>query len=261
MFPDNLAISVIKVMTYRQRARKISVPARNFTAIILRPYSSGKYICNNKTINFEPGSICITPADVDYERTVFEVEDVYVVYFNMLNFVTKDVQILQISDVEKYKKLFLKALEIKEENDIGSSFHISAAVYEILAEIKRDFGHTENSKDNRIIQSAEYMHQNFSNPELSIEEVAKKVFLSSAYFRREFAKIYGTSPKEYLDTLRIQHAVLLLETGDFRAKEIAVHCGFTDASYFRTFFKRKTGKSITRYLSDIKQHGATQSLT
>ena len=59
-----------------------------------------------------------------------------------------------------------------------------------------------------------------------------------------------TSIKEYLDTLRIQYAKSLLETGYFSQTEIASRCGFSDAGYFRTVFKRKLGKNIRQYLSD-----------
>ena len=139
---------------------------------------------------------------------------------------------------------------MKYENDISSTYRITAVVYEILSELTRDVGFTANPKDNRIIESAEQMRQNFWNPELSIENLAIQACVSPAYYRREFRRIYGSSPKDYLDTLRIQYAKSLLETGYFSQKEIACRCGYTDAGYFRTVFKRKLGKSIREYLAD-----------
>lgn len=133
-------------------------------------------------------------------------------------------------------------------------YKITAIVYEIFSEIVRDVGFATNSKDNRIIESAEYMRQNFWNPELSIEEITKKTCVSPAYYRREFRRIYCTSPKDYLDTLRIQYAKSLLETDYLSQKEISARCGFSDVSYFRTVFKRKIGKSIKEYLSDSTRY-------
>lgn len=252
MLPENLAISVIDVLNYHQKNEKIFVPARSFSAITLRLKTPGKYICKNKTIPFEPVSICIIPEGVSYERNNYE-EDILVIHFNMLNYCFDEIQIFKVSDGEKYKNLFLKALNLKYENNVGCMYKITAVVYEILSEITRDVGFTADSKDNRIMESAEYMRQNFWNPELSIESLSKNANVSPAFFRREFNRIYGSSPKNYLDTLRIQYAKSLLETGYFSQKEIAYRCGFSDVGYFRTVFKRKIGKSIKNYLSDLSR--------
>ena len=249
MLPENLAISVTDVLNYHQKCEKVFVPERTYSAFSLRLKTAGKYLCKGKTIAFEPTSICIIPAGVSYERNNLE-EDILVIHFHMLNYAMEEIQVFKVPDAEKYKKLFTKALSIKYENDVGSTYRITSVVYEILSELTRDVGFTSNSKDNRIIESAEYMRQNFWNSELSIENLVRQACVSPAYYRREFNRVYGTSPKDYLDTLRIQYAKSLLETGYFSQKEISWRCGYTDVDYFRTVFKRKIGKSIKEYLSD-----------
>lgn len=253
MLPENLAISVTDVLNYHQKREKLFVSARTYSAITLRLKTPGKYICKGKTISFEPGSICIIPAGVSYERNNLE-EDILVIHFHMLDYIMEEIQVYKVHDVEKYKALFTKALSIKYENDVGSTYRITSIVYEILSELTRDVGFTANLKDNRILESAEYIRQNFWNSELSIENLAKQACVSPAYYRREFKRVYGTSPKDYLDTLRIQYAKSLLETGYFSQKEIAWRCGYTDVDYFRTVFKRKIGKSIKAYLSDTTRY-------
>ena len=253
MLPENLAISVTDVLNYHQKREKVFVSARTYSAITLRLKTPGKYTCKNKTISFEPGSICIIPAGVAYERNNLE-EDILVIHFHMFNYIMEEIQVYKVHDAEKYKALFTKALSIKYENDVGSTYRITAVVYEILSELTRDVGFTADLKDNRILESAEYMRQNFWNPELSIEKLAIQVCVSPAYYRREFNRVYGISPKEFLDTLRIQYAKTLLETDYFSQKEIAWRCGYTDVGYFRTVFKRKIGKSIKQYLSDTTRN-------
>ena len=253
MLPENLALSVTDVLNYHQKREKMFVPARTYSAITLRLKTPGKYLCKGKVISFEPASICIIPEGVSYERNNLE-EDILVIHFHMINYAMEEIQIFKISDAEKYKNLFTKALNLKYENAIGSTYRITSVLYEILSELTRDVGFTANSKDNRIIESAEYMRQNFWNPELSIEKMAIQACVSPAYYRREFNRVYGTSPKEFLDTLRIQYAKTLLETDYFSQKEIAWRCGYTDVGYFRTVFKRKIGKSIKQYLSDTTRY-------
>lgn len=249
MIPDNLALLVTDVLNYHQKKERVFVPARTFSAITLRLKTPGKYMCNGKSIAFEPVCICIIPAGVAYERNNLE-EDILVIHFHMLNYTMEEIQVFQVTDAEKYKQLFEKALSLKYENDIGSTYKITSVVYEILSELVRDTGFAASPKDNRIIETAEYMRQNFWNPQLSIDYLATQACVSPAYFRREFRRIYAASPKEYLDALRIQYAKSLLETDYFSQKEISERCGFSDVGYFRTVFKRKMGKSITQYLSD-----------
>ena len=249
MLPNNLAVSVIDVFRYHQKKEKLFVPARSFSAITLRYKTGGKYLCKGKTIPFEPVSVCIIPEGVAYERNNEE-EDILVIHFHLLNYVFEEIEIYPVADAEKYRQLFLKALRLKEDNGAGCMYRITAVVYEIFSELTRDVGSGNNPKDDRIIESAEYMRQNFGDAGLSVEEVAGKLHVSPAFFRREFHRVYGTSPKGYLDTLRLQYAKSLLETGYFSQKEIADRCGFSDVGYFRTVFKRKTGKSMKQYLAD-----------
>ncbi len=253
MLPENITISSIDVLNYHQKKGRVFVPARSFSALTLRLKTGGKYICKGKTITFEPVSVCIIPEGVSYVRNNEE-EEILGIHFNSLNYVFEEIQIFKVNDSEKYKNLFLKALNLKYENSVGCMYKITAIVYEIFAELAHDIGFSNNPKDAKIIESAEYMRQNLWNAELSIKEISQNTFVSPAYYRREFRRIYGTSPKDYLDTLRIQYAKSLLETGYFSQKEISLRCGFSDVSYFRTAFKRKIGKSIKAYLSDTTRN-------
>ena len=249
MLPENAAVAVTDVLNYHQKQGHFNVSKRSFSAISLRLNTNGKYICNNKTLSFKPPSICIIPEGVSYERISFE-DDVLVIHFNFLNCIMENIEVYKISDAEKYRRLFVKALKIRLENSSGVQYRENSVLYEILGELSRDFG-LLNTKKNYIAESAEYMKQNFFNPELSIDSLAKRANVSPAQYRRKFRQLYEKSPKQYLDSLRFNYAKSLLETGYFSQKEVAFRCGFSDVVYFRTAFKKETGKSIKEYLKDL----------
>lgn len=251
MLPENAAITVTDVLNYHQKKGHFNVSKRGFSAISLRLNTNGKYIFNNKTLSFKPPSICIIPAGVAYERISLE-DDILVIHFNLLNCTMEDIEVYKISDAEKYRRLFVKALKIRLENSSGAQYRENAVLYEILGELSGDIG-LLNTKKNYIAESAEYMKQNFFNPELSIDSLSKRANVSPAQYRRKFRDIYGASPKQYLDSLRFNYAKSLLETGYFSQKEIAFRCGFSDVVYFRTAFKKETGKSIKEYLKDLSE--------
>lgn len=251
MLPENAAVTVTDVLNYHQKHGHFNVSKRSFSAISLRLNTNGKYIFNNKTLSFKPPSICIIPAGVAYERISLE-DDVLVIHFNFLNCIMEDVEVYKISDTEKYRRLFIKALQLRLENASGAQYKENAVLYEILGELSNDIGQL-NTKKNYIAESAEYMKQNFFNPELSIDGLAKRANVSPAQYRRKFRDIYRASPKQYLDSLRFNYAKSLLETGYFSQKEIAFRCGFSDVIYFRTAFKKETGKSVKEYLKDLSE--------
>ncbi|MBR2615792.1 MAG: hypothetical protein IKC69_03860 [Clostridia bacterium] len=115
MLPENLAISVTDVLRYHQRRERVYVPARKYSAISLRLETSGSYHCKNKTISFEPGSVCIIPEGVAYERSSRE-EDILVIHLQMLNYVMEEIRVFPVPDPEKYQRLFSKALALKHKN-------------------------------------------------------------------------------------------------------------------------------------------------
>lgn len=248
MLPENAAVTVTDVLNYHQKKGHFHVPKRSFSAISLRLNTNGKYIFNNKTISFKPPSICIIPAGVAYERISLE-DDVLVIHFDLLSCTMEDIEVYKIADTEKYRRLFVKALKIRLENSSGAQYRENAVLYEIFAELSSDMG-LFNTKKNYIAESAEYMRQNFFNPELSIDSLAKRANVSPAQYRRKFRQLYGKSPKQYLDSLRFNYAKSLLETGYFSQKEIAFRCGFSDVVYFRTAFKKESGKSIREYCAE-----------
>lgn len=251
MLPENAAVTVTDVLNYHQKCGRFKVPKRSFSAISLRLNTNGKYLFHNKALSFKPPSICVIPAGVAYERISLD-DDVLVIHFNLLNCTMEDIEVYKISDAEKYRRLFVKALQIRLENAFGAQYRENAVLYEILGELSGEPG-LSHTKKNYIAESAEYMKQNFFNPELSIDSLAKRANVSPAQYRRKFRDLYGESPKQHLDSMRFNYAKSLLETGYFSQKEIAFRCGFSGVEYFRTAFKKETGKAIRDYCRDLSE--------
>ena len=153
MIPENAAVIATDVLNYHQKTGHFKVPKRNFCAISLRLNTNGKYTWGNKTLSFEPPSICFIPEGIAYERVSSD-DDILVIHFNLLNCTMEDIEVYKISDTEKYRRLFIKALQLRLENVPGSQYRETAVLYEILGELSRDFG-LLNTKKNYIAESAE----------------------------------------------------------------------------------------------------------
>jgi AraC family transcriptional regulator of adaptative response / methylphosphotriester-DNA alkyltransferase methyltransferase len=91
------------------------------------------------------------------------------------------------------------------------------------------------------------MNKNFTNPDLTIAEVAQVSNISEVYFRQLFKKATGQLPNRYILNLRVNHASFLLQSSKYKVTEIAMKAGFSDTKYFMTTFKKMTGYSPQKY--------------
>ena len=92
-----------------------------------------------------------------------------------------------------------------------------------------------------------YLHSHFSEPTLSIQEIAKQANMSEQHFRRLFKEAYGISPKQYLIELRINQAKQMLLESAASVTCIAENCGFSSVYYFCYVFKSITNQTPTEY--------------
>lgn len=83
--------------------------------------------------------------------------------------------------------------------------------------------------------------------DLSLEDVAGIVHLSSEYFSRLFKQTEGTTFVQYLTATRVRMASELLRTTVRTAGEIGEAVGYKSLSYFSKVFKKHTGHTPTGY--------------
>ncbi|HTG71565.1 MAG TPA: helix-turn-helix transcriptional regulator [Candidatus Udaeobacter sp.] len=70
---------------------------------------------------------------------------------------------------------------------------------------------------------------------------------SPYHFLRLFQQVMGKTPNHYVTESRIDAAKLLLATTALSVTEIAVRCGFAQASYFIRVFRLAEGVSPKMY--------------
>ncbi len=103
----------------------------------------------------------------------------------------------------------------------------------------------ENINEN-IAKARLFIDENFKET-LTIKEMAAHCGYSQSYFQTHFKNIYGVSPIEYLNDLRIEHAKALLAKDNIDITTIAFELGFSSSNYFSTFFKKYTNTTPTLY--------------
>ncbi len=85
------------------------------------------------------------------------------------------------------------------------------------------------------------------NPEMTADEMAAVSGYSRLYLDRIFKHHTGKTPVEFLLERRMQKATGLLLHTPMRIKEVAAECGFYDPADFCRMFRKKFGRTPTRY--------------
>ena len=106
-----------------------------------------------------------------------------------------------------------------------------------------------NRTDYRVRRAIDYMHANLSE-DLPLGELAKAACLSASHFTRLFRSATGFSPHQYLVSLRIDKARELLHYTSLPVIEIALRCGFEQATHFATTFRKASGQSPSAYRAE-----------
>jgi two-component system response regulator YesN len=94
-----------------------------------------------------------------------------------------------------------------------------------------------------------YIKDNYSDPNLSLQRVADEFHVSPSYLSRIINQKIGISFIEYLTEIRLNKAIELLNTDndDVYIYEIAKSVGYNSQHYFSRIFKSKTGFSPLEY--------------
>jgi len=97
-----------------------------------------------------------------------------------------------------------------------------------------------------IFEVIGYMLENYQKP-INIESLSRQAEMGRTMFFREFRRLTGLSPNEFLNTLRLQSAMDLLRSTKKSIIDLAYTSGFQSLSTFNKHFKRYTGRSPREY--------------
>lgn len=92
--------------------------------------------------------------------------------------------------------------------------------------------------DELMGRAARYLHTHLSQP-LSLQNLAASLDLSPVQFTRRFRRATGSTPNEYLTSLRLQKARELLVETDLTIHEVAHQCGYQSGLYLSRLFEQE----------------------
>lgn len=106
-----------------------------------------------------------------------------------------------------------------------------------------------------ILEMLRYIYENYANPDLSLKEIAEKLFVNYSYLSAQFTREMGMSASQYIMRFRVTKAAEALWEGGENMVEIACSAGYTDVKYFYRCFKKEFGITPYQYIDIIKASG------
>jgi AraC-like DNA-binding protein len=103
-----------------------------------------------------------------------------------------------------------------------------------------------------VFQAKCLVREQFSNPELSVQRIAETLGCSADYL----SHLFHTETRErlihYIQRIRLEGAVLSLQTTALNVSEIAYASGFADPAYFARVFKQHKGVPPQEYRAQLE---------
>ncbi len=126
-----------------------------------------------------------------------------------------------------------------------------AAMSQALAQVLRRFIDLARSSTSEglIEMSRGYIERNL-HTRVTMEDAARYVALSPAYFSRLFKEKTGKTFSLYVNERRIEQAKRLLRKSELSLAEIAQQLGFENQQYFSRVFKKYTGSTPGQYRTE-----------
>ncbi len=109
--------------------------------------------------------------------------------------------------------------------------------------------------DPEIARVLRYIRQYACN-QLTVEDVQRQVRLSRSLLNRRFKKYIGHTPKQEIQRVQLETAKRLLTSSHEPLQSIAEQCGFHEAWYFISVFRKQTGVTPGAFR---KNHGIRKS--
>lgn len=116
--------------------------------------------------------------------------------------------------------------------------------------VASDGGVHRDDGDGRMAQVAEsireYIRNNYMK-EISMQDAARMMNYSDAYFCKLFKQCFDQNFTSYLTHFRVNEARKLLEDRNISVKDVSMRVGYYDSNYFAKVFKRMTGMIPSEY--------------
>ena len=117
-----------------------------------------------------------------------------------------------------------------------------------LLSVRDQFEESRSQSGQTLIDKVcQHILEHYMESEMSLNTVAKSMFISPTYLSILFKRKMGVTFSDFVISLRMDKAKQLLSMSSLRTYEVAARTGYNDPQYFSGCFKKNTGLTPTEY--------------
>lgn len=219
-----------------------------------------------------PGNIWINPPNTPFTHDISEpcyfvilaVEEQTFLENCQLNLKGKELQFLnnynvQDETIKGIMELFLLEAKANGQNGFTYLKNLLSLLANHYIQNYSNYSDLENARntDSKFSQTQvnkidQHIEQNMGSP-ITVEDLAGLLNCSKFYFLREFKKLVGVTPYQYLIDKRLEQAKLLLSQPNANIGAIAYDLGFNDQSHFTRTFKGHFDLTPKQYQKQLSE--------
>lgn len=238
---DNIGITNVSRDKNYKHSYRAGRPKNGFVYTVKGKIHNVFYGENVATIDTEAGDLVFIPKGCSYVTTYLEDDtELKIVQFDLLSgsfpsYLQGPTKI-DLLGAGEIMDDFFKPLKNPASNH---PLYYLSKLYELLWQITKQQSGT-STKYKKLRPALQYISEHYAvNQPISF--YAELCDMSEVNFRRVFKDYVGTSPTEYRNDVRLDHAKTMIGSGEYNVSEAAQLCGFSNLSFFIRLYKKKYG--------------------
>ena len=117
---------------------------------------------------------------------------------------------------------------------------------------------TPERRSRLLAEATVAIEAHYADPDLGLDQVARRIATSSRQLQRVFAELAGTTFRGELTAVRMQHAAELLQTTALPVSVIARRVGLRQPAHFANAFRRYHGLAPTAFRRAARAAGRAE---
>lgn len=137
----------------------------------------------------------------------------------------------------------------KEVNIQHLTNNIADTMFQDFCKAVRDYA--ANQYSSLVKEAVLYIDANIME-NFNLTDVAESLHVHPTYLSHRFKKETGQRMTHYINTQKINLAILLFQSGETNITNVALKCGYTTSSYFSKVFHKKMGIYPRTFIQGLK---------
>ena len=238
---ESFNVNILSVLELEWPSKVQNSDTRPFHALSFRIQGDAEFISKGGITNAKTGDILFAPKYLNYKLNCGN-EHLFVIHFDTKDVLPPFIKVFTPENQSYYYRKFNDIYTAWTKKQFGYVYECNSIFYRILSQIEQEYMHTNYYvAEERLKEAVEYIHDNFTKNDFSIDDLARFCNMSGTYFRKLFMNEYCASPRAYINKLKLQYALELLNSGYYTVSEVSDKCGFKNIYYFSSFIKKHTG--------------------